>query len=60
MSKGAGKAGEEPRIIHIMADGHIEENLEGYRVVCTPETEAAFRVAAQVARRMAQKKPPAL
>lgn len=43
----------KPRIINIMADGHIEEDLTGHVIPITPETEQAYRIIAQVARRIA-------
>lgn len=43
----------EGRIINIMADGHIVEDLTGHVIPITPETEAAYQVMAKVARRLA-------
>lgn len=53
MNRSKEKEALKGRMTHIMADGHIEENLTEHYVVYTPETEEAFRVMSQVARRIA-------
>ena len=39
------------RIINIMADGHIEEDLTGHVIPITPETIPAYKIMAEVALR---------
>lgn len=59
------KLRDEPkgRIINIMADGRIVEDLTGHVIPLTPETEGAYRVMARFAQRRAceqAKESPAL
>lgn len=46
---------EEPtgRVINIMADGRIVDDLTGHVIPFTPETEGAYRVMVQFAQRRA-------
>lgn len=53
MAKKQSKPESEGRVINIMADGRIVEDLTGHIIPVTPETEPAYRVIAQVARRRA-------
>lgn len=53
MAKKQSKPESEGRVINIMADGRIVEDLTGHVIPITPETERAYQVMAQVARRMA-------
>ncbi len=50
------KLRDEPkgRIINIMADGRIVEDLTGHVIPFTPETEGAYRVMARFAQRRAR------
>jgi hypothetical protein len=51
LAKQKNKTESEGRIINIMADGRIVEDLTGHVIPVTPETEMAYQIMAQVARR---------
>ena len=52
MAKQKNKTESEGRIINIMADGRIVEDLTGHVIPVTPETEMAYQIMAQVAEKL--------